>query len=61
MDKDRKSTALKALQGHIWREGYEQEKLKAEYVYKISIATYQSYLSVESVCNIYAKKIILNW
>lgn len=30
MDKDRKSTALKALQGHIWREGYEQEKLKAE-------------------------------
>lgn len=30
MDKDRKSTALKALQGHVWREGYNQEKLKAE-------------------------------
>lgn len=30
MDKDRKSTALKALQGHIWKEGYSQEKLKAE-------------------------------
>lgn len=49
MDKDRKSTALKALQGHIWREGYEQEKLKAEYVhsvYKINTATY---LSVQNV------------
>lgn len=34
MDKDRKSTALKALQGHIWKEGYSQEKLKAEYVFK---------------------------
>jgi methionine salvage enolase-phosphatase E1 len=30
MDKDRKSTALKALQGHIWKEGYSQEKLNKE-------------------------------
>lgn len=30
MENDRKSTALKNLQGHIWREGYSQEKLKAE-------------------------------
>ncbi|EEB17075.1 enolase-phosphatase E-1, putative [Pediculus humanus corporis] len=28
MDLDRKTTALKQLQGHIWREGYEKGKLK---------------------------------
>jgi len=30
MDKDRKSTALKNLQGHVWREGYKSGKLKGE-------------------------------
>lgn len=28
MDKDRKSTALKQLQGHMWRKGYETGELK---------------------------------
>lgn len=28
MDSDRKTTALKQLQGHIWREGYKNGKLK---------------------------------
>ncbi|EGC37088.1 hypothetical protein DICPUDRAFT_30810 [Dictyostelium purpureum] len=28
MDKDRKSTALKQLQGHMWKEGYEKELIK---------------------------------
>ena len=30
MDKDRKSTELKQLQGHIWKQGYEKGDLKAE-------------------------------
>ncbi|XP_048731965.1 enolase-phosphatase E1-like [Ostrea edulis] len=30
MDGDRKTTALKQLQGHIWREGYKTGKIKAE-------------------------------
>lgn len=30
MDLDRKTTALKQLQGHIWREGYENGKLKGQ-------------------------------
>jgi enolase-phosphatase E1 len=30
MDRDRKSTALKALQGRIWRDGYESGALVAE-------------------------------
>jgi enolase-phosphatase E1 len=30
MDRDRKSTALKALQGRIWREGYESGALESE-------------------------------
>ena len=30
MDQDRKSTALKSLQGKIWREGYERGDLHAE-------------------------------
>lgn len=28
MDKDRKITALKALQGHIWQKGYQTGELK---------------------------------
>jgi len=28
MDKDRKSTALKQLQGHMWKKGYENGELK---------------------------------
>src|SRR5215469_3117425 len=30
MDRDRKSTALKAIQGKIWAEGYEQRHLNSE-------------------------------
>lgn len=30
MDKDRKSTALKSIQGKIWAEGYEQRHLHSE-------------------------------
>ncbi|XP_064602924.1 enolase-phosphatase E1-like [Liolophura sinensis] len=30
MNQDRKSTALKQLQGHIWREAYKQGKVKGE-------------------------------
>jgi len=30
MDKDRKSTALKSIQGKIWAEGYEKGELKSE-------------------------------
>lgn len=30
IDRDRKSTGLKSLQGKIWREGYEQGTLKAQ-------------------------------
>jgi len=30
MDQDRKSTALKSLQGKIWKEGYERGDLRAE-------------------------------
>lgn len=30
MDRDRKSTALKALQGEIWRAGYENGRLRGE-------------------------------
>lgn len=30
MDEDRKTTALKQLQGHIWREGYKTGQIKAE-------------------------------
>lgn len=32
MDKDRKSTALKSLQGNMWKFGYESGELKGEYV-----------------------------
>ena len=32
MESDRKTTALKQLQGHIWREAYKQKKLVGEYV-----------------------------
>jgi enolase-phosphatase E1 len=32
MDNDRKTTELKQLQGHIWREGYNSGDLKAECV-----------------------------
>ena len=28
MNQDRKSTALKQLQGHMWRSGYESGELK---------------------------------
>lgn len=30
MENDRKSTELKQLQGHIWRQGYETGDLKGE-------------------------------
>lgn len=30
MDQDRKSTELKQLQGHIWKQGYESGKLKSQ-------------------------------
>ena len=30
MDLDRKTTALKALQGHMWREAYKTNKVKGE-------------------------------
>lgn len=30
MSLDRKTTALKQLQGHIWREGYKNGKLKGQ-------------------------------
>jgi enolase-phosphatase E1 len=30
MDRDRKSTGLKSLQGRIWKEGYSNETLKAQ-------------------------------
>ncbi|CAL8467184.1 g6720 [Coccomyxa elongata] len=30
MDADRKTTALKSLQGHIWRAGFQQGAIKAE-------------------------------
>ena len=30
MDLDRKTTALKSLQGHMWREAYKTNKVKGE-------------------------------
>ena len=30
MDADRKSTELKQLQGHVWREAYKQKKVAGE-------------------------------
>ncbi len=30
MDNNRKTTALKQLQGHIWREGYKNKKIHAK-------------------------------
>ena len=30
MDNDRKSTGLKQLQGHMWREAYKTKKVKGE-------------------------------
>jgi len=35
MDIDRKTTALKALQGCIWKSGYENGQLKGEYAYQV--------------------------
>lgn len=32
MDIDRKATALKSLQGHIWRRGYEAGSIKSQSV-----------------------------
>lgn len=32
MDNDRKSTGLKALQGKIWRSGFENGTIKGQYV-----------------------------
>jgi len=29
MEKDTKSTALKQLQGHVWREGYKSGQIKS--------------------------------
>ena len=38
MDKDKKITALKQLQGHMWRESYEKGVIKGQYVdYNISV------------------------
>ena len=30
MSSDRKTTALKLLQGHIWKEAYDDGKIKGE-------------------------------
>lgn len=30
MDLDKKNTALKQLQGHVWSEGYENGKIKGQ-------------------------------
>lgn len=30
MDADRKTTALKKLQGHMWRQGYKSGELKGQ-------------------------------
>lgn len=32
MELDRKTTGLKQLQGHMWREGYSSGDLKGQYV-----------------------------
>ena len=32
MSSDRKTTALKQLQGHIWKEAYDDGKIRGEYV-----------------------------
>ena len=32
MDQDRKITALKQLQGHMWREGYSSGEIRGQYV-----------------------------
>eukprot|EP01026_Neomeris_dumetosa_P057057 TRINITY_DN5241_c0_g1_i10.p2 TRINITY_DN5241_c0_g1~~TRINITY_DN5241_c0_g1_i10.p2 ORF type:complete len:300 (-),score=40.74 TRINITY_DN5241_c0_g1_i10:221-1120(-) len=36
MESDRKTTALKQLQGHIWRAGYQQGELKADLFPEVS-------------------------
>lgn len=35
MDLDRKTNALKKLQGFIWRNGYCSGEIKSQYVYEI--------------------------
>lgn len=36
MDNDRKTNALKKLQGYIWRDGYASGKLKSQYVEEVT-------------------------
>ncbi|XP_061167082.1 enolase-phosphatase E1-like [Saccostrea echinata] len=50
MDSDRKTTALKQLQGHIWREGYKTGKIKAELFEDVGPALQQI---VEEGINVY--------
>lgn len=50
MDKDRKTTALKQLQGHIWREGYKTGQIKAELFEDVGPALQQI---VEEGVNVY--------
>lgn len=38
MDQDRKSTALKALQGKIWQEGYRTGELRGEVFHDVPVA-----------------------
>ena len=38
MDRDRKSTGLKSLQGKIWEEGYRSGALKSEVFYDVPLA-----------------------
>lgn len=50
MDEDRKTTALKQLQGHIWREGYKTGQIKAELFEDVGPALQQI---VEEGVNVY--------
>lgn len=50
MDEDKKTTALKQLQGHIWREGYKTGQIKAELFEDVGPALQQI---VEEGVNVY--------
>lgn len=58
MDKDKKSTALKRLQGKIWEEGYERNELKGE-VYPDVLPAFQRWRKENLELRIYSSGSVL--
>ena len=54
MDKDRKITALKQLQGHMWRHGYQSGELKG-YCYPDVIPALQQWKELGVPVYIYSR------